>query len=60
MAIERGQEADPSRDTAGGALLEPVLADKENQALDRTVRLIALPALRAPRQAGRAVEPLPS
>jgi len=42
VAVAKGQADDPARLTAGGELLGPVLADKEHQALDRTVRLVAL------------------
>ncbi|MCA9604563.1 MAG: hypothetical protein KC619_03140 [Myxococcales bacterium] len=42
VALERGQAEVPARTTEGGQLLGPVLADKESQALDRAVRLVAL------------------
>lgn len=42
VALERGQEEVAARRTEGGQLLVPVLADKEAQALDRAVRLVAL------------------
>lgn len=42
VELERGQAEAPERRTEGGELLAPVLADKEAQALDRAVRLVAL------------------
>ncbi|MCB9595719.1 MAG: hypothetical protein H6719_23555 [Sandaracinaceae bacterium] len=42
VALARGVAEDPSRATQGSELLEPVLLDKQNQALDRAVRLVAL------------------
>jgi len=42
IAIAQGQRDDPARQTAGGELLGQVLADKEDQALDRAVRHVAL------------------
>ncbi len=42
VALERGQAEVHARRTQGGELLGPVLADKEAQALDRAVRLVAL------------------
>lgn len=42
LAVQRAHEEDPSRATRAGVLLGPILREKESQALDRAVRLIAL------------------
>jgi ATP/ADP translocase len=42
VAVERAHQRDPSLKTRAGELLAPVLREKEAQALDRAVRLIAL------------------
>jgi AAA family ATP:ADP antiporter len=42
LALREMQTLDPSRQTAGGELLEPVLREKEGEAIDRAVRLVCL------------------
>lgn len=42
ISLGKAHAADPALRTRGGELLEPVLREKEHQALDRAVRLVAL------------------
>lgn len=42
LELRAAQERAPSKTSASGALLEPILAEKEAQAIDRAVRMIAL------------------